>query len=153
MRSARRQNRGIAAVELALVLPLFLTLLVGVWEVGRLIEMHNIVSNSAREGARAAASAKLSNSECQTVAKTYLIGNNIPTSNVTVVISNVTSGGDVKDAEQLDKVRCTVTLPFKDVSWVILNFFVTNSSLVRSTVDWRSMADKPLTVDSELPKE
>ena len=44
---------AVAAVELAFVLLFFLVpLVIGVWEVGRLIHVQQIVSNSAREGAR-----------------------------------------------------------------------------------------------------
>ena len=50
------RRRGVAAVELAFVTMLFIVpLLFGLWEVGRLIQVQQIVSNSAREGARLAA--------------------------------------------------------------------------------------------------
>lgn len=49
-------RRGVAAVEMALVTMTFVVpLLIGVWEVGRLIQVQQIVANSAREGARMAA--------------------------------------------------------------------------------------------------
>lgn len=49
-------RRGVAAVELGLVTILFMVpLIIGIWEVGRLIHVHQVVSNSAREGARLAA--------------------------------------------------------------------------------------------------
>jgi hypothetical protein len=55
-RSNRNTHRaGIAIVETAiLLLPLFIFTLFGVWEVGRLLQTHQIVSNAAREGARQA---------------------------------------------------------------------------------------------------
>ncbi len=54
--SKRHSHRaGIAIVETAiLLLPLFIFTLFGVWEVGRLLQTHQIVSNAAREGARQA---------------------------------------------------------------------------------------------------
>lgn len=55
--SVRRspERAGIAIVETAiLLLPLFIFTLFGVWEVGRLLQTHQIVSNAAREGARQA---------------------------------------------------------------------------------------------------
>lgn len=54
--SNRNTHRaGIAIVETAiLLLPLFIFTLFGVWEVGRLLQTHQIVSNAAREGARQA---------------------------------------------------------------------------------------------------
>jgi Flp pilus assembly protein TadG len=51
-----RSRRAIAAVELALLAPVLFTLLVGLWEVGRVIMIQNLLSNAARDGARLAAS-------------------------------------------------------------------------------------------------
>jgi Flp pilus assembly protein TadG len=49
-------RRGIAAVEFAFLLPFFLILLMGLWEVGRYISMQNLLDNAAREGGRLGAS-------------------------------------------------------------------------------------------------
>jgi Flp pilus assembly protein TadG len=51
-------RRGVAAVEFGFVTMLFVVpLIIGVWEVGRLIQVQQIVSNAAREGARLGAQA------------------------------------------------------------------------------------------------
>jgi Flp pilus assembly protein TadG len=47
--------RGQALVEAALVLPILLLVLVGIMEVGRAWNIHQVVTHAAREGARAAA--------------------------------------------------------------------------------------------------
>ena len=46
------QRRGTAAVEFALCFPLMLTLMSGLWEVGRITEVQGVMWNSSREGAR-----------------------------------------------------------------------------------------------------
>jgi Flp pilus assembly protein TadG len=46
------RDRGQAMVEFALVLPIFILLLVGLFDVGRLVFINNSVSEAAREGAR-----------------------------------------------------------------------------------------------------
>lgn len=53
----RRQcRRGVAAIELALVtMLLVIPLMIGIWEVGRLVQVQQIVSNATREGARLSA--------------------------------------------------------------------------------------------------
>ena len=52
----RPRRRGVAAVELAFVSVLLVVpLLLGIWEIGRLVQVQQIVSNSAREGARLSA--------------------------------------------------------------------------------------------------
>jgi Flp pilus assembly protein TadG len=43
---------GQAMVELALVLPLLILIIMGVFDLGRAIYGYNVISNSAREGAR-----------------------------------------------------------------------------------------------------
>lgn len=51
-------RRGVAAIELAFVTALLVVpLLIGIWEVGRLVQVQQIVSNAAREGARLSAQA------------------------------------------------------------------------------------------------
>ncbi|MCS6866643.1 MAG: pilus assembly protein [Gemmataceae bacterium] len=51
-------RRGVAAIELAFVTTLLVVpLLLGIWEVGRLVQVQQIVSNAAREGARLSAQA------------------------------------------------------------------------------------------------
>jgi Flp pilus assembly protein TadG len=51
--TARRTGRGQTLVEFALVFPIFILLLFGLIDVGRLIFATTAVSNAAREGARA----------------------------------------------------------------------------------------------------
>ncbi|HET9942518.1 MAG TPA: TadE family protein [Terriglobia bacterium] len=47
-----RRDRGVAAVELAIILPLFGILLLGIIEIGALARDHQVLQNGAREGAR-----------------------------------------------------------------------------------------------------
>ncbi|NCO40166.1 MAG: pilus assembly protein TadG [Armatimonadetes bacterium CG_4_10_14_3_um_filter_66_18] len=51
-RPSRRSRRGQAAVETALVLPLFLVVIMGIIEASRAMYTYSVVSNAAREGAR-----------------------------------------------------------------------------------------------------
>src|SRR5262245_37351928 len=51
------RRRGVVAVEAAITLPFLVILMFGVWEVGRLIQVNQIMVDSAREGARLAAGA------------------------------------------------------------------------------------------------
>jgi hypothetical protein len=53
----RHLRRGIAATEMAMVSPVIILLLVGVWEVGRMIMVQNVLNEAAREAARLAGSA------------------------------------------------------------------------------------------------
>lgn len=48
----KQRRRGSVAVEMALVLPLFLLLAFGLFEYGRFLLVRNIIDHAAREGAR-----------------------------------------------------------------------------------------------------
>src|SRR6266568_6114982 len=53
MRTRRtRQRSGSAVVEFSVVLPILVTLLLGIWEIGRMVQVKQIIDNAAREGAR-----------------------------------------------------------------------------------------------------
>ncbi len=59
------QRQGAAVVEFAFVSPLLVLLLLGLWEVGRMMEVQNVMWNGAREAAR---EASMGQSNLQTVA-------------------------------------------------------------------------------------
>ncbi len=50
----RRNDRGQSLVEFALILPIFVLILVGVFDFGRAVFAYNTVNNAAREGSRLA---------------------------------------------------------------------------------------------------
>jgi Flp pilus assembly protein TadG len=52
--NTRNRERGSAMVETAICIPLLLVLMVGIFEVGRAYETWQVLTNAAREGARAA---------------------------------------------------------------------------------------------------
>ena len=54
-RRSRRRSRGQALVETALILPVFILLLLVIFDFGRAIYAYNTVANAARTGARLAA--------------------------------------------------------------------------------------------------
>lgn len=51
--SGRRSSLGQSTVEFALVIPVFLLITIGIVDLGRGIIANNVISNAAREGARA----------------------------------------------------------------------------------------------------
>src|SRR3569623_2064006 len=68
VKCSRTTRRGAAAVEAAICLPVLLTLMFGVWEVGRLAQVQQILSNAVHDGARIASQGTL-NGTPVTVAK------------------------------------------------------------------------------------
>jgi Flp pilus assembly protein TadG len=64
------RRRGAAAVEFAVCLPVLLTIMFGLWEVGRIVEVTNVMVNGAREGAR---DASMGQANLQAVASNVVI--------------------------------------------------------------------------------
>jgi Flp pilus assembly protein TadG len=54
IRRGRRAERGQALVEFALIIPLFILIVVGIFDVGRLVYAYHTANNAAREGGRQA---------------------------------------------------------------------------------------------------
>jgi Flp pilus assembly protein TadG len=160
-RRRKRAPRGAAVVELALLLPLFLVLIAGMWEVARLAEVQQVLTNAAREGGRQASTGKLTNSQVQQVVLTYIqnglndsdnSGNTgrQRTQNSVITVQNMTSSDssgspprtDATGAMQFDQFQITVTVPFRDVRWVSLGLITNSSTLVTGQANWYSLKDK-----------
>jgi Flp pilus assembly protein TadG len=158
------RRRGAAAVEFALVLPLFLILLSGVWEVGRMTEVQQILSNAAREGGRQASTSLTTNANVQQVVLLYLqnaFNDNDPTGNtgrqrtqnVVTTVSDLTHPStDATNATQLDKFQITVTIPFRDVRWLKLPLVTSDATILTGQATWNSMKDRayPSTITPPL---
>src|SRR5271165_7038637 len=96
------RRRGAAAVELAFLMPSVLVpLMFGIWEVGRLIEVQQVVANAAREGGRAASTGQFTDSQVQQIVLNYLTAAGISTAGVTPQVSSA-GGEDVSQAKQLE---------------------------------------------------
>jgi Flp pilus assembly protein TadG len=148
-----RARRGVAAVELAVALPLLLLLLLGIWEVGRMVEVQQLLSNAVREGGRQASTGVKTIDEVKDVVVRYLKQNGVTavTANDVTVI-NLTNGGrsDPTVAEQLDRIQITISVPFNSVRWVVLHQ-ITNVQTLSASSDWYSMRNIPITVDYSIP--
>jgi hypothetical protein len=158
-----RRRRGVAAVEAAIVLPVAVILMLGVWEAGRLIQASMTLSAAAREGARLAAGGT-SNFTPTTVAmvrqavRDYLAAAGFPAAAVSgaqiqVVNRSENSWTDPGDAEPLDPFAVTVTIPsgdaFDSLQWVLCTFTGINQLSARA--EWCSANDAEVVVSSQLP--
>ena len=147
----RAARQGVAAVEFAFVIPAILALLVGIWELGRLIEIQQLLTNAAREGARQAATGQLTNAQTQTVIQQYLTVAGLPTTNVTSKAWDTTGNCDPSAASYQDNIEVNITLPFKDVSWSVLSILVPPTFQISTQVQWMTVVDKPYPSDPEPP--
>jgi len=150
----RRTRRGVALVEFAIVLPLLILLLIGIWEVGRVIEVQQSVQNAAREGGRQTSTGKRTLSQVTQSVKDYLARAGYITTNVTVTVTNLTdsSRSDPTTANQLDRFQVVVTMPFDDARLITQKWF-TNGRILTAKVVWLSMRDIPLAINKTIPPE
>jgi Flp pilus assembly protein TadG len=131
-------------VEIAALLPAIMVLLMGILEVGRLIEMQQVLSNVVREGARQAATGQLTNSQVQSVVTQYVQVAGFSNSGMNVTVTNLTSSGvDASQANYLDNFQVSCTYPYQNVAWSTLSWvFPSNFTLSAKAVQV-SMVDKP----------
>jgi Flp pilus assembly protein TadG len=146
-----KRRRGSAAVEFATLAPVLVLFLLGAWEVGRLVQVSQLLSNAVREGGRQASTGQKSAAQVQAIVVEYLQQNGLP--NVTaanVTVTNLSSGADPTAANQLDGFEISVSVPFNSVRWVVLNQ-VTSVQTIDSSAYWVSMRDIPVTVNTAIP--
>ncbi len=80
----RKGERGQTMVEFALVFPVFLLLLFGVLDFGRVVYAYNTISNAAREGARAAVILDNTPDQVKTTVVQKAVSLSLTTANVNV---------------------------------------------------------------------
>jgi Flp pilus assembly protein TadG len=164
-RVSRFQNRrGAVAVEAAMTLPLLLTLMLGVWEVGRMIQVQQILVNAAREGARLAGGGyvngtPVTSAMVQQASRDYMTAAGLPAaaisgSAVNLVCQASPTWSDPSAALPLDKFQVTVSIPsgtaFNSLRWNLLNK-ITTLSQISATVNWQSLNNTQVVVTTSLP--
>lgn len=150
VKGRRDERRGIAAVELAATMPLVMGLLVGMWDVSRMTEIRQLLANAAREGARQASTAQLTDTELTKVVKDYLTNAKVPVTHATVTIKNLTSPGTLATAAtQLDQLEVVVTVPFSDVQLVGAHVVIGKTATLKGRAVCFSVRNKPYAAPPE----
>lgn len=129
----RRRENGTTTVEAAVTLLAFLTILFGLIEAGRLINVQQTLTDAAREGARLAVapasqtSTLPSAAEVQAEVTRFLDSANI--SGATIQVSSTTA----VDGDTMTKV--TVNLPYNVITTPMFSYFevtLTGESVMRN---------------------
>jgi Flp pilus assembly protein TadG len=131
------QRRGAAMVEMALVLPVFVALMLGVIEFGRAIMVGQLVTNAAREGCRQAILDGSTNTAVSDFVKQFLADTaNVAKGDVavTVAVGNPAAGGQLVNAQSRDLVTISVSLPFSKVSFLPPTFLKTTNLSAQSAM-------------------
>jgi Flp pilus assembly protein TadG len=125
----RWARRGVAAVEFALVAPIFVAFAMGFVEFGRALAVQQMLTNASRAGARVAAKdSTVSVSDVQSAVGSYLSGARI--SGATTTVSPASLAG-VQDGEP---VTVVVSIPFQQVSWLPSPWLLGDARLQASSV-------------------
>ncbi|HET6326609.1 MAG TPA: TadE/TadG family type IV pilus assembly protein [Planctomycetaceae bacterium] len=135
----RTNRRATACVEFALVLPVLMIFVLGMLEMGRYIEVRQILTSAAEEGARQASTGQVTNAQVVGIVTGCVRAAGLSTTGLTVTVADLTNPGtDVSGATCMDNLQVTVTIPFVNVRWCT-SLLVTNSTTqVDATVYWVS---------------
>lgn len=119
----RRRNadrRGAAAVELAVVAPLFIFLIFATVEIARMFMVQHMILNASREGARTAVADSATSEEIEERVEEFLEDNGI-------------EGATVTADKNSESVRVSVSIPYADVTWIPSPEFLRHATLEAST--------------------
>lgn len=143
-RGESRAPRGAAAVELACVLPLLLLLLVGMLELGRLIEGRHILTAASREGGRQAMTGRMTAAGVEQAMRDYLDEAGMPTANLDVHVENLNAPGvDPTNAVQFDSIQIKLSLPYQDIGLLMPRLFTSEATRIYHESVWYSTRDRP----------
>ncbi len=133
-RSFRRQ-RGAAAVEFAVVAPVFVLLIFGMIEYGRMVMVQQMLTNASREGARRAVLEGATETDVRTVVTNYLTPANIPVTNgdITIQIGDPPVVAALASAEFGDPIHVSVGVNFGSVSWLPSPMYLSTGTRMSAT--------------------
>ncbi|WP_020468357.1 TadE family protein [Zavarzinella formosa] len=159
-----------AAVEFAIVVPFLLLLLVGIWELGRIINVQIILNNAARDAARLAAQANIVNTTGAYTQIKYNTGTpNIDASirgylqaagitNLTGLVTQVeflegagmgNTSADPYTGVKNQQFRIRIQIPYANVRWTSLTLI--NPTTLTAEAYWQCLVDDPFTLNTTLP--
>lgn len=91
--SSSLRRAGAAAVEFAIVAPVFFLVVLGIIEFGRMVMVQQVITNAAREGARIAVLDSATSDRVTTRVNSYMEAADLPNGTVIVTPGNPSSAG------------------------------------------------------------
>lgn len=163
----RPPRSGAATVEFAIILMPLLILLFGIWEVGRMIQVQEILSAAAREGARIAAQGTIvnltgayteirvsgSDPNLTDIVRLSLEQAGLDATGLEVTFINVTDSGRAEPYQALkgDQVRVLVRIPYANVRLTTVPFLDAGLEYITASADFYAVRDDPFQVEESLP--
>lgn len=125
-RRSKRGRCGAAMAEMAVVTPLFVTLVLGQIETARLGMVAQLLTTAAREGCRVAVLNGSTASTVQTRVNAFLSGSGINVGTVTPTPSNwATAAGGTA-------ITVTLSVPYSSVSWFSPSHYLKDAKIQAS---------------------
>lgn len=124
-RAENNRRYGAAALELALMLPIFLLLLVGILEFGRVVMLHQVLTNGTREAARQAIIKGTTDSSIIAAVNAYLDSASVSSSGREIKILN--SSGQPTTVAAVGShqlITVFVSIPFNENSFGMTDWFL-----------------------------
>ncbi len=135
----RPNRRGTACVEFAVVMPMLLIFILGILEIGRYVDVYQILNAAANQGGIQASSGQMTNAQVIAAVTGCVQAAGLPTTNLVVTVADLTNPGtDVSQATILDNLQITVTLPYSAVAWSPTSYYTNSNTQVSTTVYWVS---------------
>ncbi|TWT43375.1 TadE/TadG family type IV pilus assembly protein [Botrimarina hoheduenensis] len=134
-RSRKPHPRGVAAVEFAVVAPVFFLVVLGIIEFGRMVMVQQVITNAAREGARIAVLDSATTARVETRVTDYLNSANLRGSSVTITPNPPTLAGFDQP------VSVQVDVPFAAVSALSRPFLAGSRTLTATAVMRRETSE------------
>lgn len=130
MSRSYRKQRGAAAVEFAVVAPVFVLLIFGMIEYGRMVMVQQMLTNASREGARRAVLEGSTEADVRAVVTEYLTPANIPVtdSDITILVGDPPSAAALSTANFGDPIHVKVGINFGQVSWLPSPMYMSSST-------------------------
>ena len=131
--SFRKNRRGAAVVEFALVVPVFILLVFGMVEFGRAVMVQQVLVNASREGARLAVLDGSTVAEVESRIDGYLAASTIDGATIEYEVNGVIVGNP--DVAQFgDAVTVRISVPFDSVSWLPVPQYIGGTTLTASSI-------------------
>ena len=129
-RCGQQRRSGASAVEFALIAPIFMLLVFGMIEYGRMMMVQQVITNASREGARRAVLTGATNVDVVNTVVTHCTQAAVTINGSDVTVTPI----DPADAGFGEPVEVAVTVSFDQVSWLPAPMYLGGRDLVASTV-------------------
>ena len=137
--TSRNRERGAALVEAAIVTPILLLLIVGIFEIGRAYETWQVLTNAAREGARLSVTPSGTTAKATDIIRQYMADGRLSRAADAAVVVNRTAKITV-DGTDMGASLITVDYPFEFMVLQPIARLIVPSSMVGEDITIRATA-------------